>query len=425
MTPADSYTTGIAAVLWGNRSIFAKQVGFYLLVILLISGLSIYLFFSTTTVFRKHLEDQIGTKLEYISRIAAQTTPPERLDLIRAGADESRMVLRLEQRLMEILEARGAEQIYVFRPDLKSLLDAPPRVPIGHQLALPHLSDELFERLAGGQSVHTNRYLSPNQVDNISAYAPVMDAEEKLIAIVGVDAGLEELEIIEQLRTRLYWMAAASIGAGVLLALFLARSISSPVRNIAETARRLGSGDYEARVDVYARDEVGELAVSVNLMAEQIRNRDAALKEMAASVAHEIRNPLNSIRLLITLLEEELRGHAVAEATRQTTDTLKYEVGKLNRFIDEFLTYARPLTLIRDRVGAGDLVAGVVDMTAAEAKARNVEVRLQIEPDLAELVVDRQPPGTILAEPRVERYSDFPRIGRGNGQGRVSRRGRG
>ena len=70
---------------------------------------------------------------------------------------------------------------------------------------------------------------------------------------------------------------------------------------MARTAEQLGEGNYAARAAVESRDEVGVLADAINRTAEQVRKRDAALKEMAASVAHEIRNPLNSIKLLVSL----------------------------------------------------------------------------------------------------------------------------
>lgn len=81
------------------------------------------------------------------------------------------------------------------------------------------------------------------------------------------------------------------------------------------------------------------LAESIKRMAEAVRERDAALKEMAATVAHEIRNPLNSMKLLLSLLDEELQERATPVSTLRT---LEYEIGKLNRFTEEFLTYSRP-----------------------------------------------------------------------------------
>ena len=372
---------------WGRfgLSIFFKQLALYLSIILLISGVISFFFFSTA---RQHLEDEIGKKLQYIARISARNAPVERLELIRVGDDQSRMVLRLKEKLLQIQEATGVENIFIFRPDRVSLLDLQPEVRIGSTYPLAPFIPDFVPQLESGHAVNTRGYQRDRDEIFISAYAPIHDLDGRLFAIVGVDAGAGELEIVERMRQRLYWIAFASIALAGLLALFFARSITSPVRQIAQTAEQLGEGDYTARASISSRDEVGVLAESINRMAEQVRQRDAALKEMAASVAHEIRNPLNSIKLLVSLLDEELEDQKSA-AQISTIETLHYEIGKLNRFIDEFLTYARPITLIRDQVPVSSLVSSVLDMTAAAAQEREIELVVELEEDLADLSVDR------------------------------------
>ena len=67
-------------------SIFLKQVSVYLLLIVLVIGVTARLFFSTA---RAHLEEEIGRRLEYVARIAARYTPVERLELIQPGDDRT------------------------------------------------------------------------------------------------------------------------------------------------------------------------------------------------------------------------------------------------------------------------------------------------------------------------------------------------
>ena len=367
------------------QSIFAKQLASYLLMILLISGTISFLFFSTA---RRHFETEIGTKLQDIARIAARNAPFERLNLIRVGDDKARMVLRLKQKLSEIGEVTGVKNIYIFTPQKRSLLDLSSGTPIGTLYELPQFLPAFTERLESGQAVHTTGYIKEREQFFISAYAPVFDTSERLFAVVGVDAGVEQLKIIEQMRTRLYWITLIIIGFAFLLALYFARSITSPIRHIAHIAERLGSGEYRARAAVTSPDELGLLSASINHMAEQVRNRDAALKEMSATVAHEIRNPLNSIKLLLSLLEEDLAAQGNTTQA-DTIETLHYEIGKLNRFISDFLTYARPVTLIRDRISPGDLISGALEMAAADARENNVEVAHETTDALPDIVVDR------------------------------------
>jgi len=223
-----------------GQSIFVKQLLLYGLIILLISGIISFFFFSTA---RQHLEDEIGRKLQYIARISARNTPFERLELIRVGDDQSRMVLRLKEKLGEIQEATGVEDIFVFVPDMVSLLDLKSDIRIGSTYQLGHFTSDFLQQLESNHSVSTKGYRTEGEAIFISAYAPIHDLDGRLFAIVGVDAGAGELEIIERMRIRLYWIAFASIALACLLALFFARSITSPVRQMAQTAEQLGEGD--------------------------------------------------------------------------------------------------------------------------------------------------------------------------------------
>ena len=343
------------------------------------------LFFATA---RSRLEDEVGGKLESVARIAACDAPLERLDLIRAGADRSRMVLRLKQDLGKIREATGLLNLYVFRPDWTSLLDLDSTVAIGTVYDLPQLDQHDIARLGGLPSLHTLGYVTPAGTIQMSAYAAVTDSAGTLAAIVGVDAGSAELEILERMRTRLYWIAAGCAGLAFVAALLFARSITRPGRHIAEVAERLGAGDYTARADVRTRDEVEVLASAVNRMAEEVRQRDAALKEMAASVPHEIRNPLNSIKLLLALLAEDIAAGR-EESSLETLQTREYEIGKLTRFTQEFLTWSRPASTLRESIDPAALIRGGVDLATVEARERGVELSVEEVTSLPPISGDR------------------------------------
>ena len=367
------------------RSIFTTQTISYLLVILVITATFSVFFFSTA---KNHLEQEVGRKLQDIASIAAKNAPFERLELIKVGDDQTRMVLRLKEKLDEIREATGVQNIILFRPDKTSLLDLESDIPIGIRYELPRFHESFLKKLAGGKSVSTGSFRVPTGKFFISAYAPVLDSEGRLFAVVGINAGTREVEVIERMRTRLYLIAGLGIVLAFLLALWLARSLTLPIRSMAQTAQRIGRGDYDARVSLPSTAELRVLADSINTMAQHVKNRDAKLKEMSASVAHEIRNPLNSIKLLITLLEEELADQQ-GVVPSNSMETLHHEIGKLNRFLTEFLTYSRPIILTRDVVAPKDLAQAAVEMAMAEAEEKEVEIDLAAQDDLPTILVDR------------------------------------
>ncbi len=103
----------------------------------------------------------------------------------------------------------------------------------------------------------------------------------------------------------------------------------------------------------------------------------ATLGTLAANLAHEIRNPLNSINLNLELLEEDLEG---AGETSRSLATTRREVGRLARLVSDFLTYARPGEPVLEPVRIPALLEEVVEFLRGEARAQGTHLRPVADP---------------------------------------------
>jgi signal transduction histidine kinase len=101
----------------------------------------------------------------------------------------------------------------------------------------------------------------------------------------------------------------------------------------------------------------------------------AALGALAANLAHEIRNPLNSINLNLELLDEDLSEDA--PAARASLASTRAEVGRLAGLVSDFLTYARPGEPEVEPVRVDRLLEDVCDFLTAEAHRSGVHLRLK------------------------------------------------
>jgi signal transduction histidine kinase len=110
----------------------------------------------------------------------------------------------------------------------------------------------------------------------------------------------------------------------------------------------------------------------------------AALGTLAANLAHEIRNPLNSINLNLELLDEDLTDQA-SEARSSLTVTRR-EVGRLAKLVSDFLTYARPSDPKTEPVSVRTLLNDVCRFLHAEATSMGVHLKLA--PEIPEAVVE-------------------------------------
>jgi two-component system sensor histidine kinase HydH len=119
---------------------------------------------------------------------------------------------------------------------------------------------------------------------------------------------------------------------------------------------------------------------------EVARNRHLnSIGSLAAGVAHEIRNPLSSIKGFAVYFKEKLSDNKEDE---QTADVMIAETERLNRVISQLIEFARPLELKKEKVKFVELVQHTIKLTAADAQKNKISVEMDATADLPEVEVD-------------------------------------
>lgn len=123
---------------------------------------------------------------------------------------------------------------------------------------------------------------------------------------------------------------------------------------------------------------------------QAISSRSSSVAHLGASVAHEIRNPLNSISLNIQILKEALLGKAKAskEEMIRGLDMISEEMERLNRIIRDFLDYSKPPGLRRKLGNPNEAITSAVELVLEEARQKGVEIARRLEAQ-EEILYDR------------------------------------
>ncbi len=184
-------------------------------------------------------------------------------------------------------------------------------------------------------------------------------------------------------------LVAAAFSAFCLTYLFyqMSRRLSNYLQPLSEGARAIANGDFSVPVSEDAPGELGVLARSYNRMREQLGKliesrvdveRRAALGNMAAGIAHEIRNPLTTVAATVHGLK---RSEADAERKRMF-DVISSEITRVDKTISAFLNYARPSDPQRDEVAIREVLRSIKTLIATSAHEKNVVVTLSGETNL-------------------------------------------
>ena len=167
------------------------------------------------------------------------------------------------------------------------------------------------------------------------------ETSQTLIGVAYMAAEVSDLTELWRAFTSIFFFTAVV----VLCIAFITSSITSlrqtkPLKEIAETARKFGHGEYEVRVQGYEnrKDEVGELAEAFNAMADSLAKSEARRSEFVANISHELKTPMTTIA---GFSDGILDGTIPPDKERAALQTISSETRRLSRLVRRMLDLSR------------------------------------------------------------------------------------
>jgi signal transduction histidine kinase len=225
---------------------------------------------------------------------------------------------------------------------------------------------------------------------------PFASIKTKLGVLVGSASTVCALAVWWGLHTGL--ATRYTLPLSVLLALvvtqLLARGMTSPLREMTAAAVAMARGDYSRRVRATSNDEVGELALAFNRMAEDLASVDRQRRELVANVSHELRTPVSALR---AVLENIVDG--VSEPDPATLRTALLQTERLAGLVEQLLDLSRieggATQLRMAPVRLQEFLAVCRDEAAMSG--RPVQFDVQVQPPELSVIADRERLHQVLA----------------------------
>ena len=168
---------------------------------------------------------------------------------------------------------------------------------------------------------------------------PVQKPDGEILGYVLVVSTAETWSYLMDSTVRSVMVAALWVFLAALIAIyFITERTVSPLRDMSRAVKRMAVGQYDVRVRVKGSDEVAELAVAFNQMAESLENLESMRNSFVANVSHDLRTPMTTISgfidgILEGVIPEEQRAHYL----RVVSD----EVRRLSRLVTALLDVSR------------------------------------------------------------------------------------
>ncbi|MCW5828512.1 MAG: HAMP domain-containing protein [Deltaproteobacteria bacterium] len=174
----------------------------------------------------------------------------------------------------------------------------------------------------------------------------------------------------------------------------VSQSITQPLETLTEAVESMGAGSQAVAVEVDRGDELGKLARAFNRMAMNLADsrskaieaeRMAFVGQMSAVLAHEIRNPLNSLVTTTHLLDPENATELSEEEKKALFGVLRKETNRLNHILTDFLAYARPREIKLSHVNVRAFLEGIAAVLKQNEAAAGKTIEVSVK-DLPETV---------------------------------------
>ncbi|HEU5422513.1 MAG TPA: ATP-binding protein [Nitrolancea sp.] len=190
-------------------------------------------------------------------------------------------------------------------------------------------------------------------------------------------------------------LALASLVA-VAVSVFVTGRITTPIRRMALVSQRIARGDYGARAEVTARDEIGDLARSLNRMAAELETTEQRRIQLIGDVAHELRTPIATLRGYLEGLQD-----GVVAPSDALWSQLQEQTGRLSRLVDDLRELSRvesgAASIALEPVAPDELVRASVAAITPRFAEKGVALSVSLAPNAPPVLADHDRAGQVLA----------------------------
>lgn len=190
-----------------------------------------------------------------------------------------------------------------------------------------------------------------------------------------------------------------AVAAGIGFGLVIIRSLYRPLRSLKDGTQDIARGNFNARIPIESRDELGELSAAFNQMCDRLRELDRLKSDFIANITHDLKTPLASITEANQLLLEGVGG-AVSPEQKHLLQIIQEDAARLIRLIESIIDLTKMESgLAQYHFTLTDIqpvIAEAVEAVQLLADSKHIAFSCAVADGLPKLLIDREKVGHAL-----------------------------
>lgn len=241
---------------------------------------------------------------------------------------------------------------------------------------------------------------------NEAACHPCHGTKARVIGILNINYSLQrtKMQMLDASRNFIISSIAITSFLAVAISLILLKSVKKPLDSMIETMSKVENGDFDVRIDYKGKDEIGRLIGSFNSMVDRLdvakreleqlhfqqlerADRLASIGEMAAGIAHEIKNPLAGISAAVSIIKDDM---APDDPRESILGEVLQQVQRLDKTVNDLLFFGKPSLPDFNCVDINATLTTTLKFASQHRGGGNVEKKLELTPDLPPVYADEK-----------------------------------
>lgn len=229
-------------------------------------------------------------------------------------------------------------------------------------------------------------------------------SKARVIGVLNINYSLNRTNMQMLDASRIFVMSSIAITVflSITISLILLKFVKKPLDNMIETMSQVEKGDFNVRIDYNGKDEIGRLIGSFNSMVDRLditqkeleqlhfqqlerADRLASIGEMAAGIAHEIKNPLAGISAAVSIIKDDMN---VDDPHAMILGEVLEQVQRLDKTVNDLLFFGKPSLPQLTCVDINAILTTTLKFASQHRSGVNIERLVDLEPELPPVYAD-------------------------------------
>jgi len=231
------------------------------------------------------------------------------------------------------------------------------------------------------------------------------------------------LDILREYRNHLFMVFGISLLLGIGLTIYFARNASHPILQLSDSSGGLGTETllkqnrmFPKCVKRQAFTEALQKMKNDILEREKEKSRQESVeltKNLASGIAHEIKNPINTVGLTVDYLQTNLSPDNPEKRYEffKLSDNMKHELERINRIVEGFMRLTKPSVFNFKHEDVNSVVRDAVALFEPEIPKNKVQIHLDLDQELPMVNIDREKLNQVLSNLIINSIEAMPRGG--------------